>query len=149
MKPELKRYYLMQMAYWFQQLIVLVLGLEKPRKDFNELVAHHLVTLWLVGYVSPSFSLYRVSDQSIVPQLELHDKSHVDRQCSIHEHGYPRHGLGSQYSATAHDHGIHPLQPVFETAELHPMESSQGRVLCDLRLCLDVSFCRRAFLDET
>ncbi|KAJ7047274.1 longevity assurance proteins LAG1 LAC1 [Mycena alexandri] len=50
MKPELKRYYLMQMAYWCQQLIVLVLGLEKPRKDFYELVAHHLVTLWLVGW---------------------------------------------------------------------------------------------------
>ncbi|KAJ7507913.1 longevity assurance proteins LAG1/LAC1 [Mycena galericulata] len=50
MKPELKRYYLMQMAYWCQQLIVLVLGLEKPRKDFNELVAHHIVTLWLVGW---------------------------------------------------------------------------------------------------
>ncbi|KAG5648976.1 hypothetical protein DXG03_000325 [Asterophora parasitica] len=50
MIPELKRYYLMQMAYWCQQLIVLVLGLEKPRKDFKELVAHHLVTLWLVGW---------------------------------------------------------------------------------------------------
>ncbi|KAJ7668041.1 TLC domain-containing protein [Mycena rosella] len=50
MKPEFKRYYLMQMAYWCQQLIVLVLGLEKPRKDFKELVAHHLVTLWLVGW---------------------------------------------------------------------------------------------------
>ncbi|KAJ7764969.1 longevity assurance proteins LAG1 LAC1 [Mycena maculata] len=50
MKPELKRYYLMQMAYWCQQLIVLVLGLEKPRKDFHELVAHHIVTLWLVGW---------------------------------------------------------------------------------------------------
>ncbi|KAJ7180187.1 longevity assurance proteins LAG1/LAC1 [Mycena crocata] len=50
MKPELKRYYLMQMSYWCQQLIVLVLGLEKPRKDFAELVAHHLVTLWLVGW---------------------------------------------------------------------------------------------------
>ncbi|KAJ7179047.1 longevity assurance proteins LAG1/LAC1 [Mycena filopes] len=50
MKPELKRYYLMQMAYWCQQLIVLVLGLEKPRKDFYELVAHHIVTLWLVGW---------------------------------------------------------------------------------------------------
>ncbi|KAJ7094674.1 longevity assurance proteins LAG1 LAC1, partial [Mycena belliarum] len=50
MKPELKCYYLMQMSYWFQQLIVLVLGLEKPRKDFNELVAHHIVTLWLVGW---------------------------------------------------------------------------------------------------
>ncbi|KAF5387711.1 hypothetical protein D9615_000494 [Tricholomella constricta] len=50
MIPELKRYYLMQMAYWCQQLIVLVLGLEKPRKDYWELVAHHIVTLWLVGW---------------------------------------------------------------------------------------------------
>ncbi|KAJ7276490.1 TLC domain-containing protein [Mycena haematopus] len=50
MKPELKRYYLMQMSYWCQQLIVLVLGLEKPRKDYHELVAHHIVTLWLVGW---------------------------------------------------------------------------------------------------
>jgi acyl-CoA-dependent ceramide synthase len=53
MIPELKRYYLMQSAYWCQQLIVLVLGLEKPRKDYHELVAHHIVTLWLVGYVRP------------------------------------------------------------------------------------------------
>ncbi|KAF4619369.1 hypothetical protein D9613_005310 [Agrocybe pediades] len=50
MKPELKRYYLMQFAYWWQQLLVLVLGLEKPRKDYSELVAHHIVTLWLVGW---------------------------------------------------------------------------------------------------
>ncbi|KAI0068641.1 longevity assurance proteins LAG1/LAC1 [Artomyces pyxidatus] len=50
MKPELKRYYLMQASYWCQQLIVLVFKLEKPRKDYNELVAHHIVTLWLVGW---------------------------------------------------------------------------------------------------
>jgi len=50
MKPELKRYYLMQFSYWCQQLIVLVLKLEKPRKDYTELVAHHIVTLWLVGW---------------------------------------------------------------------------------------------------
>ncbi|PPQ93570.1 hypothetical protein CVT25_005562 [Psilocybe cyanescens] len=50
LKPELKRYYLMQFAYWCQQLLVLVLGLEKPRKDYWELVAHHLVTIWLVGW---------------------------------------------------------------------------------------------------
>ncbi|KAH7914205.1 TLC domain-containing protein [Hygrophoropsis aurantiaca] len=48
MKPELKRYYLMQSAYWCQQLIVLLLRLEKPRKDYTELVAHHFVTLWLI-----------------------------------------------------------------------------------------------------
>jgi acyl-CoA-dependent ceramide synthase len=49
MTPELKRYYLMQASYWCQQFIVLVFGLEKPRKDYRELVAHHVVTLWLVG----------------------------------------------------------------------------------------------------
>lgn len=51
MIPQLKRYYLMQSAYWCQQLLVLVLGLEKPRKDYFELVLHHIVTLWLIGYV--------------------------------------------------------------------------------------------------
>ena len=49
--PSMKRYYLMQGAYWCQQLIVLVMGLEKPRKDYNELVIHHIVTLWLIGCV--------------------------------------------------------------------------------------------------
>lgn len=52
MKPNLKRYYLMQAAYWCQQFIVLVLGLEKPRKDHRELAAHHFVTLWLIGYAA-------------------------------------------------------------------------------------------------
>ncbi|KAF8812532.1 longevity assurance proteins LAG1/LAC1 [Phlegmacium glaucopus] len=50
MKPELKRYYLMQFAYWCQQMLILVLGLEKPRKDHWELVAHHFITIWLVGW---------------------------------------------------------------------------------------------------
>ncbi|KAJ7720000.1 longevity assurance proteins LAG1/LAC1 [Mycena maculata] len=50
MIPSLKRYYLMQTAYWVQQFLVLVLGLEKPRKDYAELVAHHVVTLWLVVF---------------------------------------------------------------------------------------------------
>ena len=50
MKPMLKRYYLMHFSYWIQQLAILGMGLEKPRKDFKELVAHHFVTLWLIGY---------------------------------------------------------------------------------------------------
>ncbi|KAI0702904.1 longevity assurance proteins LAG1 LAC1 [Cytidiella melzeri] len=50
MPPELKRFYLMQSSYWCQQLLVMLLGLEKPRKDYNELVAHHVVTLWLIGW---------------------------------------------------------------------------------------------------
>ena len=49
MIPQLKAYYLVQAAYWCQQLLVLVLKLEKPRKDYNELVLHHIVTLWLIG----------------------------------------------------------------------------------------------------
>ena len=43
-----KAYYLLQASYWAQQFIVLVLRLEKPRKDFKELVGHHIVTLALI-----------------------------------------------------------------------------------------------------
>lgn len=51
MKAELKAYYLIQFAYWLQQLLVLMLGLEKPRSDYWALVAHHFVTVWLIGCV--------------------------------------------------------------------------------------------------
>jgi very-long-chain ceramide synthase len=44
-----KAYYLLQAAYWAQQAVVLMLQLEKPRKDFRELVLHHIVTLALIG----------------------------------------------------------------------------------------------------
>jgi acyl-CoA-dependent ceramide synthase len=44
-----KFYYLFQAAYWAQQAIVMVIGMEKPRKDFKELIAHHVITLSLVG----------------------------------------------------------------------------------------------------
>lgn len=44
-----KAYYLLQAAYWSQQAIVLMLQQEKPRKDFKELVLHHIVTLSLIG----------------------------------------------------------------------------------------------------
>jgi acyl-CoA-dependent ceramide synthase len=44
-----KFYYLFQGAYWAQQAIVLVLGMEKPRKDFKELICHHIVSLALIG----------------------------------------------------------------------------------------------------
>jgi len=50
MKPQLKLYYLMQASFWIQQLFVLLLRLEKPRKDYYELVCHHFVTLWLIGW---------------------------------------------------------------------------------------------------
>ncbi|KIV92065.1 hypothetical protein PV10_06536 [Exophiala mesophila] len=44
-----KAYYLIQFSYWAQQAIVLVLLLEKPRKDFKELVMHHIITLTLIA----------------------------------------------------------------------------------------------------
>ena len=43
-----KAYYLLQASYWSQQAIVLCLQLEKPRKDFTELVGHHIITLSLI-----------------------------------------------------------------------------------------------------
>ncbi|WPH02304.1 Hypothetical protein R9X50_00516600 [Acrodontium crateriforme] len=43
-----KAYYLLQAAYWLQQLLVMVLGLEAKRKDYYELVCHHIVTLALI-----------------------------------------------------------------------------------------------------
>lgn len=43
-----KVYYLGQAAFWVQQSIVLVLQLEKPRKDFYELILHHIVTIALI-----------------------------------------------------------------------------------------------------
>ena len=44
-----KAYYLLEASYWAQQAIVLLLQLEKPRKDFKELVGHHIITLALIG----------------------------------------------------------------------------------------------------
>lgn len=44
-----KFYYLFQAAYWLQQALVMTLGMEKRRKDFRELVAHHIITLGLIG----------------------------------------------------------------------------------------------------
>jgi acyl-CoA-dependent ceramide synthase len=44
-----KLYYLFQAAYWAQQAIVMLIGMEKPRKDYNELNTHHVITLLLIG----------------------------------------------------------------------------------------------------
>jgi acyl-CoA-dependent ceramide synthase len=44
-----KAYYLLEAAFWAQQGLVLMLQLEKPRKDFKELVLHHIITLALIG----------------------------------------------------------------------------------------------------
>ncbi|KAI5963637.1 LAG1 [Candida pseudojiufengensis] len=43
-----KVFYLGQAAFWVQQSVVLILQLEKPRKDFKELVLHHIITIALI-----------------------------------------------------------------------------------------------------
>ncbi|KAL8278089.1 hypothetical protein RQP46_009549 [Phenoliferia psychrophenolica] len=49
MPRVVKTYYLTQFAYWLQQALVMIAGLEKPRDDYIELIIHHIITLWLVG----------------------------------------------------------------------------------------------------
>ncbi|AMD18910.1 HBR009Wp [Eremothecium sinecaudum] len=44
-----KIFYLCQAAFWAQQGCILVLQVEKPRKDFKELVFHHIVTLAMIS----------------------------------------------------------------------------------------------------
>ncbi|KAI0122749.1 longevity assurance proteins LAG1/LAC1 [Daldinia grandis] len=46
---NIKFYYLFQAAFWVQQSIVMLLGFEQRRKDFKELVGHHIVTIALIG----------------------------------------------------------------------------------------------------
>lgn len=51
----MKVFYLGQAAFWLQQAVVLALQLEKPRKDYYELVFHHIVTMCLI-YASYTFN---------------------------------------------------------------------------------------------
>ncbi|KAF7519158.1 hypothetical protein G7054_g13197 [Neopestalotiopsis clavispora] len=44
-----KFYYLFQAAFWIQQALIMILGIEERRRDFRELVVHHVVTISLIG----------------------------------------------------------------------------------------------------
>lgn len=44
-----KFYYLFQAAFWVQQGVVMVLGLEKRRKDFALFLTHHVITVALIS----------------------------------------------------------------------------------------------------
>ncbi|KAG0088021.1 sphingosine N-acyltransferase lag1 [Podila epicladia] len=55
----MKWYYLIQFAFWLQQLCLAILGIEKRRKDFLEFMIHHIITCLLIGF-SYSFNLTSV-----------------------------------------------------------------------------------------
>ncbi|KAF9275720.1 sphingosine N-acyltransferase lag1 [Mortierella alpina] len=55
----MKWYYLVQFAFWLQQLLLAILGIEKRRKDFLEFMIHHIITCLLIGF-SYSFNLTSV-----------------------------------------------------------------------------------------
>lgn len=40
MTRDMKLYYLLQFSFWLHQLIIVVLKIEKPRKDYYQLVVH-------------------------------------------------------------------------------------------------------------
>jgi hypothetical protein len=87
MTARMKYYYLLQTAYWAQQLFVLVLKIEKPRKDYTELVIHHAVTIWLIGYVpNPPFGVIML----IGIKLELPYQPYLDRKCRVCYYGLER-----------------------------------------------------------
>lgn len=140
MVPELKRYYLMQMAYWIQQLLVLVMRLEKPRSDHNEYVAHHIVTIWLVGYVYSKppicFSNFFNSSWSYLINLTIIGNAmymSMDIPDSLLSVIVP-HPSG-RLACLSNDF------IAFETPQLHSCGTRQSCRFCGHVCCLDVSFC--------
>lgn len=57
LQPSFKLYYVMQAAFWSAQIVVL--NIEKPRKDYTEMLIHHLVTISLIS-LSYTMNLTRV-----------------------------------------------------------------------------------------
>ncbi|KAF9976722.1 sphingosine N-acyltransferase lag1, partial [Modicella reniformis] len=66
-----KWYYLIQFAFWIQQLLLAILGIEKPRKDFLEYLIHHVITCLLIGF-SYSFNLTSVG-HAVLCAMDLSD----------------------------------------------------------------------------
>lgn len=69
----LKLYYLLQAAYWCQQTIILALKIEKPRKDFTELVLHVSgdEQPCVVGGPSADLSLPTAHRHAVARRMEL------------------------------------------------------------------------------
>ncbi|KAM0444840.1 hypothetical protein ACHAQK_002364 [Fusarium lateritium] len=62
--PSLTKYYMLaQLAFWFQQIVVV--NIEKRRKDFWQMVSHHIVTIALV-YCSYRYGLTQVGNVVLI-----------------------------------------------------------------------------------
>ncbi|KAL7416753.1 TLC domain-containing protein [Mrakia frigida] len=98
MKSTIKSYYLLQFAYWLQQMILIVLKIEKPRKDYYELVVHHLVTLWLIGW-SYGINLTMIGNAVFVT-MDLSDVFLAIAKSINYAEGPNSSGLGSAVAFT-------------------------------------------------
>ena len=54
MTQLLKWYYLVQLAFWLQQIVVV--NIEERRKDYSQMFAHHIITCFLI---CGSYSFYQ------------------------------------------------------------------------------------------
>jgi len=59
---DFKAYYLVELAFWLQQ--VFVLNIEARRKDFWQMLTHHLVTCALI-FMSYTYNVTRVGNAII------------------------------------------------------------------------------------
>ncbi len=55
----MKRYYLIQFAFWAQQIVVV--NIEERRKDYHQMLTHHLITCFLI-FASYAHHLTRVGN---------------------------------------------------------------------------------------
>ncbi|CED83969.1 Protein transporter of the TRAM (translocating chain-associating membrane) superfamily [Phaffia rhodozyma] len=93
MKATIKYYYLLQFSYWLQQMFILVLKIEKPRKDYAELVMHHCVTLWLIGW-SYAINLTMIGNAVFVT-MDISDVFLALAKCVNYSEGPKSSGIAS------------------------------------------------------
>lgn len=59
MTGQLKWYYLVQLAFWLQQL--LAINLEQRRKDYSQMFTHHVVTCLLM-YITYAYRFTNIGN---------------------------------------------------------------------------------------
>jgi hypothetical protein len=93
MTPEIKTYYLLQLSYWIQQMLVLVLKIEKPRSDYVELCIRASGAQWLANATEERL---RSSCNLVAHLLVLFGPFDADRQRHLHLDGlFGRLALGA------------------------------------------------------